>query len=72
MFPRTACSRPTTCAATHATLPEAIAQDGWPTIDSVRGQVMFVMDNSGTFRDWYRTGHDALAGSRDLHQRRPR
>ena len=31
----------------HATLPEAIAADGWPTIDSVRGQVMFLMDNSG-------------------------
>ena len=37
-------------------------QDGWPTIDSARGKVMFVMDNSGTFRDWYRTGHDALQG----------
>jgi len=47
----------------HASLPEAIAQDGWPTIDSVRGKVMFVMDNSGTFRDWYRAnGHDVLQG----------
>jgi hypothetical protein len=46
----------------HTTLPEAIATDGWPTLDSVRGQVMFVMDNSGTFRDWYRAGHPALAG----------
>jgi hypothetical protein len=43
-----------------ATLPQAIAQDGWPTIDATRGEVMFVMDNSGTFRDWYRTGHAAL------------
>jgi len=46
----------------HTTLPEAIADVGWPTIDSVRGEVMFVMDNSGTFRTWYRTGHPALAG----------
>jgi hypothetical protein len=46
----------------HATLPEAIAADGWPTIAATRGKVMFVMDNSGTFRDWYRTGHDALQG----------
>ena len=46
----------------RATLPQAIAQDGWPTLDATRGKVMFVMDNSGTFRDWYRTGHDALQG----------
>jgi Phosphoinositide phospholipase C, Ca2+-dependent len=46
----------------HTTLPQAIAEDGWPTINATRGQVMFVMDNSGTFRDWYRTGHDALQG----------
>ena len=44
----------------HATLPEAIAADGWPTIDGSRGKAIFVMDNSGTFRTWYRTGHDAL------------
>ena len=46
----------------HATLPEAIAADGWPTIDSVRGQVMFLMDNSGTLRNQYRAGHPGLQG----------
>ena len=47
----------------HATLPEAIATDGWPTIDSVRGQVMFVMDNSGTLpRQVPRRAPDALQG----------
>jgi hypothetical protein len=46
----------------RATLPEAIAQNGWPAIDATRGKVMFVMDNGGTFRDWYRTGHPALEG----------
>jgi len=46
----------------HATLPEAIAQDGWPTIDSTRGQVMFVMDNGGQYRSDYLAGHPALAG----------
>ena len=45
---------------THATLPEAIATSGWPTLDASRGKAIFVMDNSGTFRTWYRTGHDAL------------
>lgn len=46
----------------YSTLPAAIARAGWPTIDATRGQVMFVMDNGGTFRDWYRTGHQALEG----------
>ena len=46
----------------HASLADAIAADGWPEINSVRGQVMFLMDNAGTFRDWYRAGHPALAG----------
>jgi hypothetical protein len=46
----------------HATLPEAIAQDGWPTIDATRGQVMFVMDNGGGYRTDYLAGHPALAG----------
>jgi hypothetical protein len=46
----------------HATLPEAIAQDGWPEINAVRGKVMFLMDNGGTFRSWYRTGAPALEG----------
>ncbi len=46
----------------HATLPEAIAKDGWPTINEVRGQVMFMMDNGNPFRNWYRSGHAGLAG----------
>lgn len=46
----------------EATLPAAIAKDGWPLIDEVRGQVMFMMDNAGTLRNWYRDGHPGLAG----------
>ena len=46
----------------HATLPEAIATDGWPEINAVRGQVMFMMDNGAPFRGWYRDGHPALSG----------
>jgi len=46
----------------HATLPEAITTDGWPEIDAVRGQTMFLMDNGGTLRSWYRTNHVGLAG----------
>jgi hypothetical protein len=47
---------------TRATLAEAIAKDGWPTIASVRGQVMFMMDNAGSYRTTYRTGHPNLEG----------
>jgi hypothetical protein len=44
----------------RATLAEAITKDGWPTINSVRGQVMFVMDNGGSYRDTYTNGHPTL------------
>ncbi|MGZ4798658.1 MAG: Ca2+-dependent phosphoinositide-specific phospholipase C [Acidimicrobiia bacterium] len=44
----------------HATLAEAVTTDGWPTIASVRGQVMFVMDNAGSYRDTYTAGHPTL------------
>ena len=44
----------------HATLAEAVTTDGWPTIDSVRGKVMFVMDNAGSYRDTYTAGHPTL------------
>ncbi|MGZ6952657.1 MAG: Ca2+-dependent phosphoinositide-specific phospholipase C [Acidimicrobiia bacterium] len=46
----------------HTSLADAVTQDGWPAIDAVRGQVMFLMDNGGTFRSWYRDGHPGLAG----------
>ena len=46
----------------RATLPEAIAKDGWPELDAVRGQVMFLMDNGGTLRNWYRDGRPGLSG----------
>ena len=47
--------------ARHA-CPRRSRPDGWPEINAVRGQVMFLMDNGGTFRDWYRAGHPALEG----------
>jgi|GEM_PF-229677 hypothetical protein len=46
---------------THTSLADAVSQDGWPEINAVRGQVMFLMDNGGTFRTWYRDGHVGLA-----------
>ncbi len=47
---------------THATLEEAVLQDGWPTLGASRGKVMFLMDNGGGYRNAYLTGHPNLNG----------
>lgn len=46
---------------TSATLPEAIQKSGWPTLDSARGKVMFLLDNR-KFTAMYAEGHPALRG----------
>lgn len=45
-----------------ATLPQAIQTRGWPTLDAVRGKVLFALDNEGALRDLYLAGHPALRG----------
>ena len=45
-----------------ASLPEAIAKRGWPTLDAVRGKVMFALDNEDRLREIYLDGHPALRG----------
>lgn len=45
-----------------STLAEAIQRDGWPKIDDVRGQVLFLMDNGGSYRDSYTAGRPTLQG----------
>jgi hypothetical protein len=44
------------------TLPEALRAQGWPTLESVRGLVMFALDNEGAIRDRYLEEHVALKG----------
>lgn len=44
------------------TLEEAVLQDGWPTLGESRGKVMFLMDNAGSYRTRYLTGHPTLQG----------
>jgi len=41
-------------------LPEALRKYGWPSLDSVRGKIMFGMDNESAVRDLYLHGHPAL------------
>ncbi len=42
-------------------LPTAIRQHGWPTLDSARGKVVFLLDNR-KFTPMYSEGHPALRG----------
>ncbi|HEX7131862.1 MAG TPA: Ca2+-dependent phosphoinositide-specific phospholipase C [Iamia sp.] len=44
------------------TLEDAVLGTGWPMLDDVRGQVMFLMDNSGGYRTDYLVDHASLAG----------
>ena len=44
------------------TLREAVTTAGWPTLDEVRGQFMFVMINHGDVATGYRDGHPQLDG----------
>jgi hypothetical protein len=44
----------------HATLEEAVLQDGWPKLDEARGKVLFVLLDEGEKRQAYRAGHPAL------------
>jgi hypothetical protein len=62
VFPREAILTPDRVRGRFATLPEAIKTEGWPTLDSVRGLVMFALDNEGSLRDRYLEGHTALRG----------
>ncbi|MBI4957060.1 MAG: hypothetical protein HY908_33910 [Myxococcales bacterium] len=46
----------------HASLPEALATDGWPTLGELRGKILFTLDDAGEFRDAYTHGGGDLAG----------
>jgi hypothetical protein len=44
------------------TLRDAIQTQGWPTLESARGKVIFALDNEGSLRDLYLKGHESLQG----------
>ena len=46
----------------ESTLPGALLKYGWPQLNSVRGKLMFGMDNESAVRDLYLKGHPALEG----------
>ncbi len=45
----------------HATLEEAVLKDGWPSLDSSRGKVVFLLDQRRAGPD-YVAGHQSLKG----------
>jgi hypothetical protein len=45
----------------NATLPEAVAHGGWPTLKAARGKVVFLLDQTNVTAT-YVAGHPALAG----------
>ena len=62
VFPPDQVITPDDVRGDHATLPDALADTGWPTLGESRGQVMFLMDNGGSYRDTYLAGAPNLAG----------
>ncbi len=62
VFPREGILTPDRVRGRFATLREAIKAEGWPTLASVRGLVLFALDNEGSVRDLYLEGHPALRG----------
>ncbi len=61
VFPAGKLITPDDVRGASATLPEAIQKGGWPTLDSARGKVVFLLDNR-KFTAMYSEGHPALRG----------
>ena len=45
----------------HATLEEAVLSQGWPTLESARGKIIFLLDQRKAEAD-YVAGHESLKG----------
>lgn len=64
VFPPEAVFTPDELRGNCNTLPEAIKKTGWPELKSVRGQVLFLLDNEGALRDLYIKDTPNLKGRR--------
>ena len=62
VFDRSEILTPDRVRGRFKTLPEAIQAQGWPTVDAVRGLVMFSLENENSLRRHYLDGHQALQG----------
>ncbi|HSP98081.1 MAG TPA: phosphatidylinositol-specific phospholipase C1-like protein [Candidatus Dormibacteraeota bacterium] len=62
VFPPGELITPDDVRGAHATLREAIEQDGWPTLAEARGKVFFCLDNENSVKTFYLNGHPSLSG----------
>ncbi|HLZ82839.1 MAG TPA: phosphatidylinositol-specific phospholipase C1-like protein [Caulobacteraceae bacterium] len=61
VFPAREMITPDQVRSRYATLPEAVAHDGWPTLKAARGKLIFLLDQTNVTAT-YVAGHPALAG----------
>ena len=61
VFPADERITPDQVRGAHKTLPEAVADGGWPTIRQARGKTVFLLDQTNVTAN-YIAGHPALAG----------
>jgi hypothetical protein len=62
VFPRSRVITPDDVRGEAASVREGLAANGWPTLGAVRGKVLFFVDNSTAFRDYYTHGSKDLVG----------
>src|SRR5262249_34924044 len=62
VFPRKRVIAPDDVRGGAATLRDAIAQNGWPTLGGARGKIAFFIDNHDTFRSFYTHGGKDIDG----------
>jgi hypothetical protein len=61
VFPREKILAPDDVRGKARSLPAALKRHGWPKLSSVRGKVMFALDNTDELTELYLKGHPALA-----------
>ncbi|KNC54820.1 acid phosphatase [Thecamonas trahens ATCC 50062] len=52
--------RPDDLRGGYATLTEAVARAGWPSLDAMRSRIVFVLDDTGAVRETYAAGSSSL------------
>ncbi len=62
VFPAQQLITPDDVRGDYATLREAILAEGWPSLSTSRGKVMFALDNGGSKSAAYLDGHESLRG----------
>ncbi len=60
VFPASRLITPDRVRRGQPTLEQAVLTLGWPRLGSLRGKVMFTLDNGGSIRNAYLAGHPSL------------